>query len=1055
MDNFSFDKSGQFQFVIRNFSEQSPFSSFLPGIAGRMGIPMWVFYVNRGQAIAAFGVESKDTPILEFQPANKAYQTTPTTGFRTFIKLRGELYEPFGLYPPSAERQRDMIISPNALELRETAPAHDLQVGVLYFTLTDEPLAGLVRRVTITNTAPAPVDLAVLDGLPVIIPYGVNDWILKQIARTAEAWMGVFNVEQNIPFYRVRSSIVDKVEVEGYEAGHFYAAFTDHGRLPAIVDPALVFGPDTSLSYPHGFAARRLDELYAARQICVGKTPCGFFAAEHHLPAGETLTLYEIVGHVSSIDAIGRDVEPMLNAATLEEKYRTAEELVQHLTDTVAIQSGQPVFDAYTRQTFLDNVLRGGWPVLLGSPERPFVQHIYSRKHGDLERDYNAFYLAPEFYSQGNGNYRDVNQNRREDVWLNPRVEDYNVIAFMNLIQADGYNPLVIVGNRYTIPPDQRAAALALVDNPGALDAFLAQPFTPGALLKFVAGIQLKTSPEEFLTQVLSHAGQHFEADPGEGYWIDHWTYNLDLIENYLTICPDRTRDLLFDKTVFTFYDNPAVVRPRAEKYVLAGDRVRQLNAVVEDEEKAALIASRTDQPHVMRRDNGQGEIIHTTLVVKLVCLALVKFATLDPLGMGIEMEAGKPGWDDALNGLPGLFGSSLAETYALVRLLAFVRGALTDHSDENIALPIEVYDLLQTVIAALDAYERTDAAQRDHIYWDTVATARETYRARIRLGFDGMTQAIPLAELDRDLQAFAAKCQAGIARAERMNDGLPPTFFSYKPVEWEVSASGIRVKRFEPNVLPLFLEGAVRALAIQPDAAAARQLHTRVRSSGLFDGRLKMYKVNASLDDQPLAIGRARAFTPGWLENESIWLHMEYKYLLALLKAGLYDEFYADFQQVLVPFQDPAVYGRSTLENSSFIVSSAHPDPALHGRGFVARLSGSTAEFLSILHLMMVGPQPFTVQDGQLGLEFRPALPGWLFDDQGVLRFTFLGAIPVITHNPARRDTFGPHAVQPVRYTLETEDDQPVDVAGDRIGAPYAADIRAGRVKSIDIFLA
>jgi len=230
-----------------------------------------------------------------------------------------------------------------------------------------------------------------------------------------------------------------------------------------------------------------------------------------------------------------------LNAATLEEKYRAAEELAQRLTDTVAIQSGQPVFDAYTRQTFLDNVLRGGWPVMLGSSKRPFVQHIYSRKHGDLERDYNAFYLAPEFYSQGNGNYRDVNQNRREDVWLNPQVGDYNVIAFMNLIQADGYNPLVIVGNRYMVPPAQRAAVLALVENPDPLAAFLTRAFTPGALLKFVAmaGIRLKATPEDFLTQVMSHADQHFEADPGEGYWIDHWTYNLDLIENYLTIYPD------------------------------------------------------------------------------------------------------------------------------------------------------------------------------------------------------------------------------------------------------------------------------------------------------------------------------------------------------------------------------------------------------------------------------------------------------------------------------------------------------------------------------------
>ena len=97
MDNLQFDEQGRF--IIHDFSTARPFSSFLPGIAGPLGIPMWVFYVNRGQAIASFGIENKDNPIMEFQPANKAYQTTPYTGFRTFLKLNrgGEtlLYEPF------------------------------------------------------------------------------------------------------------------------------------------------------------------------------------------------------------------------------------------------------------------------------------------------------------------------------------------------------------------------------------------------------------------------------------------------------------------------------------------------------------------------------------------------------------------------------------------------------------------------------------------------------------------------------------------------------------------------------------------------------------------------------------------------------------------------------------------------------------------------------------------------------------------------------------------------------------------------------------------------
>lgn len=37
-------------------------------------------------------------------------------------------------------------------------------------------------------------------------------------------------------------------------------------------------------------------------------------------------------------------------------------------------------------------------------------------KHGDMERDYNAFCLPPRAYSAGFGDHRDVNQNRRTDV---------------------------------------------------------------------------------------------------------------------------------------------------------------------------------------------------------------------------------------------------------------------------------------------------------------------------------------------------------------------------------------------------------------------------------------------------------------------------------------------------------------------------------------------------------------------------------------------------------------------------------------------------------------
>ena len=86
------------RFSIRDYDEKKPFSNFLPGIAGLYGTPMWVFYVNRGQGIASFGTKNKDRAILEFFPANKAYQMTAQTGFRTFIKSKNSKSEALHLF---------------------------------------------------------------------------------------------------------------------------------------------------------------------------------------------------------------------------------------------------------------------------------------------------------------------------------------------------------------------------------------------------------------------------------------------------------------------------------------------------------------------------------------------------------------------------------------------------------------------------------------------------------------------------------------------------------------------------------------------------------------------------------------------------------------------------------------------------------------------------------------------------------------------------------------------------------------------------------------------
>jgi hypothetical protein len=179
----------------------------------------------------------------------------------------------------------------------------------------------------------------------------------------------------------------------------------------------------------------------------------------------------------------------------------------------------------------------------------------------------------------------------------------------------------------------------------------------------------------------------------------------------------------------------------------------------------------------------------------------------------------------------------------------------------------------------------------------------------------------------------------------------------------------------------------------------------------------------------------------------------MEYKYLLELLKAGLYREFFADMKQMLVPFMDPKRYKRSILENSSFVASSVHPDPEKHGRGFVARLSGASAEFLDMWLIMTTGKQIFYLdKKGQLCFKLAPVLPGWLFN-KGKLTFTLLGSIEVTYLNPKDQDTFG-NGLAVTGYKLQLEDKE-VEVKKAYIAEPYASLIRQRKVRKMVVTLA
>lgn len=1050
-------------FVMEDYDRLPAFSSFLPGLAGVKGIPIWSFYTNRGQGINSFGIHHKGNAMMEFNSANTGYENAAVRGFRTFVRVDGTYFEPFCSYDPTAVRR--MEIEKNVVSVIEQS--HGLRFTVRYMVLPHEDIGALVRSVTVENLGERK-DLEILDGMPQIIVYGISNGQYKEMSNLYKSWADIKNIDHNAPVYTMRASTDDSAEVSMIEGGYFYCAVRDGNLQPIIYDKNVIFDFDSSMRIPVTFMEQGLDAVTEKQQCFANKVPCAFVPVKATLGAGQSLSFSAFAGFATSVELLNRKTAVFCGENYVEEKFADARALVDTFTRDIWTKTGDPLFDKYVEQCYLDNFLRGGYPFVIGKGEDKKIIHLFSRKHGDPERDYNFFSIAGEYYSQGNGNYRDVCQNRRNDVFFCPEVGDFNVRQFFNLVQMDGYNPLEIRPNTFVIEGEKLEQAKAILtqflgDNTAPVEKVIASPFTPGQITNAIAAYSIAVNGDEeaLVEQLLMLSDQRQEAGFGEGYWSDHWDYNLDLVNNYLLVYPEKKQELLFGCGEYRYYDSVGAVRPRRDTYVLNKGNVRQYGAVDHSEEK--LSRPGFDQRGTNWLKDVNGNIVTTTLFGKMLTLAVNKFALLDNQGLGIEMEGGKPGWNDAMNGLPGLFGSSMPEAMELKRLIDFMLTAVKEQSaDDAVQIPSELAGFMDQIVDALE--ENLSAFD----YWDKVATAREAFREETKLCVSGEKTAITFARLEQVLTAFADKMHAAVERALELGGGIMPTYFTYEADDYEVVKNpdgtdrispyglpSVKVHAFKRVDLPYFLEGPARMLSAVTgeEREQAAEMCRRIKTTDIYDQKLKMYKTSASIEPLSMENGRVRAFTPGWLERESVFLHMEYKYFYGMLKAGLYDEFYEAIGDALIPYQKPETYGRSILENSSFLASSANPDPAVHGQGFVGRLSGSTVEMLSMWMGMFLGNGGFLAKDGQVALKLSPVLAGRMFDGSGDAAFNLCGSCPVTYHNPSRKNTYGAGGAVVKRMVAHMAGGD-VEVLGDTFGEEVALAVRAGQVSSIEVWM-
>lgn len=1055
-------------FVIENYNAAPSFSSFFPAIAGLKGIPMWAYYVNRAQGIASFGIKNKNYSIMEFYPANSSYSLVSSFGFRTFLKIKkgGKItdYEAFRVNP-SGDVKQTMYITSCDMAIEEINEKLGIKTAVRYATLPNEPIAALIRTVSVENISGADIEIEMADGMPKVIPYYMNTYAQKFMSTTIQAWTTVDNFEKNgNPFFRLKVDTADSAEVVEISEGNFYFGYAGNGKslkkADIIIDPDILFGSDLSFERPQNFFSRENKFKYPVRQFAGNKYPCAFSHVVSKLAPKKNITLYSMAGHAGSVSLLNSFVKKASAPGYFEKKIMENKKLIRDITDKISTKSSMVNFDNYCRQMYLDNVLRGGYPISFEDGAKSVSYYVYSRKHGDLERDYNEFQVSPNFYSQGNGNFRDINQNRRKDIFFNPQIGASALKYFYNLIQMDGNNPLIVKGAYFVIDTKKAyykdiEALLAGNGDKAKLENFFKKGFEPGQLAMFLMNekIKTKTAREKFVSKCVTSALEVNDAEHGEGFWTDHWTYNQDLLENFLAVYPEKENEILFKDKTFIYFDCDHYVVPRDRKHVICEGKIRRYGAVAKSAEKSALIGSRKVNPHALRTENGLGEVYRSTLASKFLTVILVKFASLDPDGIGVEMESDKPGWYDSLNGLPGLFGSSTNETFELKRTVSYFKSVLEKNPGEKIAVPSEAAKLLEGLSVLL----RGKIKAFD--FWDKASALKEEYRKSVFTGIKGDEKIFDSKYLSAFLDKALKKINEGLKKALDLRTGLYNTYFRYEAVKYRpinsTNVKGlpcVKVTAFKRFALPLFLEGEMHYMRTEPDKRKLLRHVRNMRNSGVYDRKLKMFKVNANLDSESLEIGRTRVFNRGWLENESVFLHMAYKYLLEMLKAGLYEEFFKEIKTGLVCFADPKIYKRSILENSSFICSSVFPDPANHGRGFVARLSGSTVEFIDMWIRMTVGEKPFTYENGRLDFELKPVLDSSFFDGKGEFSFKMFGSVDVTYVNPLKKSTYL-KGVSAKKMEIFWKDGKKQTVEGKKLSDRDAVRLRNAEAKAVKVY--
>ncbi|MFK7969684.1 MAG: hypothetical protein AB8F95_04915 [Bacteroidia bacterium] len=784
----------------------------------------WMFISSNGGLSA--GRKDSENALFPYYTDDKITESADLTGSKSIFQVQKDgqthIWEPFSeRFTGRFKITRNLYKHQYGNAILFEEENHDLGLTFRYAWKSSN-LFGFVRQSFLVNASTEDIEIAILDGIQNIMPYGVGSETQNRASNLVDAYKrSELDKESGLGIFALSAIIVDKAEPsEALKANIAWSIGLDNPKHLLSSLQLNTFRKGGSLEGEEDVKAEKgAYFIHKNIRLAVGAEKDWMILADvnkdHNAVAATAFAInkneglkkaihediakgtYNLIKLNASSDGIQqtsdklRDTRHFANSlfnimrgGIFSDQYKLERrDIANYLqkANAAVFNEVQPIIE-----TLPETISLAQLHVLAHKSENAAFQRLcleylpltFSRRHGDPSRPWNKFSINTRSEVDGSkildyeGNWRDIFQNWEALAHSFPSYMESMIHKFLNATTFDGYNP-------YRVTKD-------------GFDWEIIEPDDPWSYI---------------------------------GYWGDHQIIYLLKFLEFIEKYKPGSLNSYFDKSIFVYANVPYKIKPYADILKNPKDTI-DFDAELDDRIHKERETLGADAALIQ---NQHGDIYTVNFVEKILATLLAKLSNFIPEG-GIWMNTQRPEWNDANNALVGN-GVSMVTLYYLRRFLTFFHKIIANSETDSVAVSSELAVFFSRVSKAFAQNQQMlsgsiNDTERKRIM-DLLGQAGSDYREEIYGGaFSGKKEGISLDDIRQFVESSLKHLEHTI-EANKRSDNL---YHAYNIMTVEND------KEVSISYLSEMLEGQVAVLSagyLQPQEVV--EVLNSLKDSALF----------------------------------------------------------------------------------------------------------------------------------------------------------------------------------------------------------------------------